>query len=125
MHANIGTCLKAAYRKGMMNRDIAAFTNAPSTQKRIPVILSRSQWKTLINESAKNQTGLIVEFALKTGMRIDVEVLNTTWGQIDFGNREVTVGTSKTAAGEGRVIPLDEDLLTRFVAPICCPRMFL
>jgi integrase len=43
----------------------------------------------------KSQAGLIVEFTLKTGMRIDVEVLTTTWDQIDFETRSVTVGRAR------------------------------
>lgn len=106
VHVNVGTCLKAAYRKGHMSRDIAALANSPSAKKRKPIMLERRGWKSLVEESVKSQAGLIVEFTLKTGMRIDVEVLTTTWDQIDFETRSVTVGASKTAAGKGRVIPL-------------------
>jgi len=116
VHVNVGTCLKAAYRKGHMSRDIAALANSPSAQKRKPIMLSRRGWKSLVDESAKSQAGLIVEFTLKTGMRIDVEALTTTWDQIDFETRSVTVGASKTAAGEGRVIPLDDGLVGRLRA---------
>jgi integrase len=49
--------------------------------------------------------------ALNTGMR-DAEIRNLTWGQIDFGKRFLTVGKSKTQAGEGRTIPLNSPLLT-------------
>ena len=65
-------------------------------------MLERRGWKSLAEESVKSQAGLIVEFTLKTGMRIDVEVLTTTWDQIDFETRSVTVEASKTAAGKGR-----------------------
>ena len=101
MHVNVGTCLKAAYRKGTMNRDIAALTNAPPAQKRKPIILSRAQWKSLLSESATDPKGLSVEFTLKSGMRIDVEALSTTWANVDFELHQVTVGASKTVAGEG------------------------
>jgi integrase len=49
--------------------------------------------------------------ALNTGMR-DAEIRNLTWGQIDFEKRFLTVGKSKTQAGEGRTIPLNTPLLT-------------
>ena len=46
-------------------------------------------------------------------MRINVEALSTTWNQIDFELGEVTVGESKTVAGEDRAIPLDAALIGR------------
>jgi len=116
VHVNVGTCLKSAYRKGMLNRDVASLADAPSANKRIPVMLSRHQWKLLLDISITDPSMLIVEFMLKTGMRIDVEALSTNWGQIDFDSHEVTVGASKTAAGEGRVIPLDAALIGRLTS---------
>jgi integrase len=44
--------------------------------------------------------------ALNAGMR-DSEIKRTQWSQIDFSKRILTVGKSKTAAGEGRTIPLN------------------
>lgn len=52
----------------------------------------------------------IVTLALHTGMRRG-EIQSLRWQQIDFLNRTVTVGTTKTAAGTGRVIPLNERAL--------------
>jgi len=113
VHVNIGTCLRAAFRKGLTIRDIATLAEAPRARKRQPVVLSRVEWKSLLDVSANDSSGLIVEFVLKTGMRINVEALSTTWSQIDFERREVTVGSSKTKAGEHRVIPLDNGLINR------------
>lgn len=48
--------------------------------------------------------------ALNTGMR-DSEIKNLVWSQIDFEKRILTVGQSKTEAGEGRTIPLNSTLL--------------
>ena len=42
--------------------------------------------------------------AFNAGMR-NSEIRNLTWSQIDFEKRILTVGKSKTAAGEGRTIP--------------------
>ncbi|MDG0870924.1 tyrosine-type recombinase/integrase [Candidatus Lucifugimonas marina] len=113
VHVNIGTCLRSAFRKGLIFRDIPSLAEAPSARKRKPIVLSRVEWKSLLDVSAKSSSGLIVEFVLKTGMRINVEALGTTWTQIDFARREVTVGNSKTKAGEYRVIPLDNGLISR------------
>jgi integrase len=48
--------------------------------------------------------------ALNAGMR-DAEIRNLTWAQVDFEKQFLTVGKSKTEAGEGRTIPLNSVLL--------------
>jgi integrase len=52
----------------------------------------------------------IVTLALHTGMRRG-EIQSLRWSQVDFLNRTLTVGATKTAAGTGRVIPLNERAL--------------
>ena len=42
----------------------------------------------------------------------DAEIRNLTWQQIDLEKRFLTVGRSKTDAGEGRTIPLNAQLLS-------------
>jgi integrase len=53
----------------------------------------------------------VVMLALNTGMRAN-EIRSLTWAQVDFLASALTVGKSKTAAGTGRIIPLN----TRAVA---------
>jgi integrase len=48
--------------------------------------------------------------ALNAGMR-DAEIKTTRWSQINFSKLILTVGKSKTAAGEGRTIPLNSEIL--------------
>jgi integrase len=48
--------------------------------------------------------------AINAGMR-DAEIKTTRWSQIDFSQSVLTVGKSKTAAGEGRTIPLNSEIL--------------
>lgn len=52
----------------------------------------------------------VVTLALNTGMRRG-ELLALTWVQIDFLNERLTVGKSKTDAGQGRSIPLNATAL--------------
>ena len=52
----------------------------------------------------------IVTLALHTGMRRG-EIQALRWHQVDFLSETVTVGASKTEAGTGRVIPLNERAL--------------
>ena len=49
--------------------------------------------------------------ALNAGLR-DAEIRSMTWGQVDFEKQFLTVGKSKSDAGEGRTIPLNQTLLT-------------
>jgi integrase len=48
-----------------------------------------------------------VVLALNTGMRYD-EIRTLRWKQVDLERRTVTVGKSKTQAGAGRTIPLND-----------------
>lgn len=52
--------------------------------------------------------------ALHAGMR-DAEIRGLQWGRVDLVRKIVTVGDSKTEAGEGRTIPLNEDILAALV----------
>jgi integrase len=49
--------------------------------------------------------------ALNAGMR-DSEIRGLQWGRVDLRDAILTVGASKTEAGEGRTIPLNSDLLS-------------
>ena len=115
IHNNVGTCLKGAYKRGLMSRDICSLVDAPKAMNRIPVMLSSQQHETLIEASRVSARELIVEFVLKTGMRI-TEALSTTWSQIDDTRKVVTVGDSKTEAGSGREIHMDSHLMRRLTA---------
>jgi integrase len=53
--------------------------------------------------------------ALHAGMR-DAEIRGLTWGRVDLATAIVTVGDSKSEAGEGRTIPLNSDALAALVA---------
>ena len=55
-----------------------------------------------------------LQLAFNAGMR-DAEIRNLTWAQIDLDKRFLTVGRSKTDAGEGRTIPLNNSLLGALV----------
>jgi len=52
--------------------------------------------------------------ALNAGMR-DAEIRRLQWGRLDLARAILTVGESKTEAGEGRTIPLNSALLRAMV----------
>jgi integrase len=53
----------------------------------------------------------VLALAFNAGMR-DAEIRNLTWAQVDLEKRVLTVGKSKTDAGEGRTIPLNAELIS-------------
>ena len=52
----------------------------------------------------------LVRAALLTGAR-GGELTSLRWGQVDFDQKTITIGKAKTAAGTGRVIPMNDELL--------------
>ena len=52
--------------------------------------------------------------ALNAGIR-DAEIRGLQWGRVDLSKKFLVVGESKTAAGEGRTIPLNSDLHTALI----------
>jgi integrase len=49
--------------------------------------------------------------ALHAGMR-NAEIRGLQWGRVDLSRAPLQVSDGKTKAGEGRVIPLNSELLT-------------
>ena len=67
----------------------------------------------MLDAAGKSESPLIfpaLTLALNAGMR-DGEIKRTQWVQIDFAKAVLTVGKSKTVAGEGRTIPLNTEVL--------------
>lgn len=55
-----------------------------------------------------------LQLAFNAGMR-DAEIRTLTWAQIDLEKRFLVVGESKTDAGEGRTIPLNDSLFAALI----------
>jgi integrase len=70
--------------------------------------LSRDEEKKPLAACASNPLlNAVVTLALNTALRKN-EIRPLRWSQIDFEKRTVTVAKSKTQAGSGRVIPLNQ-----------------
>ena len=72
--------------------------------------LTSKEEYTLLEACAKSRSRLVYPFvvlALNTGMRYS-ELRLLQWLQIDLVGRMITVGDSKTEAGTGRKVPLNE-----------------
>lgn len=72
--------------------------------------LTLKEERRLLDACAANRSRVllpVVTVALTTGLRYG-EIVSLKWGQIDLIRRTVRVGTSKTAAGRGRLVPLND-----------------
>lgn len=71
----------------------------------------------LIEQARKRRSPCIypaLMLAQHAGMR-DAEIRGLQWGRVDLYKAILTVGSSKTEAGEGRTIPLNADVLSALV----------
>jgi integrase len=77
--------------------------------------LSREDEKNLLAACGSNPLlNAVVTLALNTALRKN-EIRTLQWSQIDFEKRTVTVGRTKTQAGSGRVIPLNQSAFDALV----------
>jgi integrase len=71
--------------------------------------LTADEEKALLGEAQRSRCRSlypVVMLALNTGLRAS-EIRGLQWGQVDFLGEALTVGNSKTAAGTGRIVPLN------------------
>ncbi len=71
--------------------------------------LNHEEETTLLDVASKSRCRSlypVIMLAINTGMRAS-EIRGLTWVQVDFLAKSLTVGQSKTAAGTGRIIPLN------------------
>jgi integrase len=71
--------------------------------------LTHEEETTLLDVASKSRCRSlypVIMLAINTGMRAS-EIRALTWAQVDFFAKSLTVGKSKTAAGTGRIIPLN------------------
>lgn len=78
--------------------------------KQVGHALTGEEEKALLAECAKSRSRILYPFvvvALNTGMRYS-EVRLLQWEQVDLVGRGITVGHSKTDAGTGRKVPIND-----------------
>jgi integrase len=71
--------------------------------------LTHEEETTLLDVASKSRCRSlypVIMLAINTGMRAS-EIRGLTWAQVDFLAKSLMVGKSKTAAGTGRIIPLN------------------
>ena len=108
INLEVGT-LRAILRRhriwANLQPDVKMLTARDDTGKAI----TADEEKRLLEACASSRSRALlpaVTLAMNTGMRRG-EILSLSWSQIDFLNERLTVGKSKTAAGQGRAIPLN------------------
>ena len=79
--------------------------------------LTRDEVQRLLSAAKKSRSQSLfpaLAVLLNTGMRVS-ELRLLQWRQVDLLERSLTVGRSKTAGGEGRLIPLNQDAFNALV----------
>lgn len=86
--------------------------------KKIGRCISTDEESALLTECRKSRSRSIyvaVVLALQACLRLD-EIRQLQWRHIDLVRRTITVGQSKTSAGEGRVVPISPLLFSALTA---------
>lgn len=81
---------------------------------RVAKAYSPEERAALIDASRKRRLPCVhtaLMLGLNAGLR-DSEILGLQWGRVDLKRLFLTVGDSKTEAGEGRTVPINDELLT-------------
>jgi len=88
-------------------------------------VLSTEEYERLINAANESLKGIILT-AYNTGMRAG-EILRLTWDRIDLKEGLITLRPEDTKTSEGRIIPLNHELIEYFLnlpRHIRCPYVF-
>jgi integrase len=109
VNLEVGT-IRAIHRRHRLWANLQPDVRMLPTSDDVGKALSAEDEKTLLDGCADNRSRSLlpaVLLALNTGMRYS-ELRLLRWDQIDLVRRTVRVGKSKTEAGTGRVIPLND-----------------
>ncbi len=101
--------LRSILRRNRMWESIAADVDFLKESPSPGRALSHEEETRLLDAASRSRCRSlypVVMLALNTGMRAS-EIRGLTWTQVDFLASSLTVGKSKTAAGTGRLIPLN------------------
>jgi integrase len=101
--------LRSMLRRYRMREAIAADVDFLKENPSPGRALSRAEETALLDAASKSRCRSLyaaIMLAINTGMRAN-ELRGLAWAQVDFLEHALTVGKSKTAAGTGRMIPLN------------------
>jgi integrase len=113
INLEIGT-LRAILRRNRLWAEIQPDVRMLPTRDDIGRAISNVEEERLLKACGESRSRSLlpaVILALNTCMRYS-EIRFMTWAQLDFSTRAVTVGKSKTSAGTGRIVPLNQRVRT-------------
>jgi integrase len=113
IHLEIGA-LRAIMRKHRVWANIQPDVKMPKVSNEVGrAITDDEQHRLLVACKKSRSRALYPAFlvSLRTGLRSS-ELRHLQWRNVDLVSGEITVGKSKTEAGEGRNVPLSDDALT-------------
>ncbi len=105
----VGT-LRAILRKNRQWAALQPDVQMLKTRDDVGRAISEEEEKRLLDACLESRSRSLypgVVLALSTAMRYG-EIRLLKWSQVDFGKRTLTVGESKTEAGTGRILPLND-----------------
>ena len=109
INLEVGT-LRAILRKNRLWANVQPDVNMLSAREDVGRAISQDEERRLLAECAASRSRSLypaVTVALATGMRHS-EIRLLRWKQIDLEKHTLTVGDSKTEAGRGRPIPMND-----------------
>jgi integrase len=112
INLEVGT-LRAVLRRHRLWANMQPDVTMLTVREEVGISLSAEDEKKLLDACGSSRSRAllpIVTLALHTGLRRG-EIQSLQWRQIDFLKRTLMVGVTKTQAGTGRVIPLNERAL--------------
>ena len=112
VNLEVGT-LRAILRRNRLWANLQPDVKMLKTREDVGRAISENEERALLEaclQSRSRSLYPVTVLALSTCMRYS-EIRLLQWRQIDFGRRTLTVGDSKTDAGSGRTIPLNERVL--------------
>ncbi|WP_162601738.1 tyrosine-type recombinase/integrase [Occallatibacter savannae] len=112
IHLEIGA-LRAIMRKHRVWANIQPDVKMPKVSNEVGRALTDDEQHRLLVACKKSRSRALYPaflLSLRTGLR-SAELRHLQWRNIDLVGGEVTVGKSKTEAGEGRNVPLSDDAL--------------
>jgi integrase len=96
----LATLFRSAVNKGYLDKNPMSYMNKISASNRIPVILSESEIKRLLEIATLEDEGMMYEFQLCTGLRL-TELLALTWSDIDFVQQTINIKKIVDSSGYG------------------------
>lgn len=116
INLEVGT-LRAILRRHRVWADIQQDVRMLPTLDDVGCALSIDEERALVSACLLSRSRSLcpaVMLALNTGMRYS-EIRLLQWKQVDFSNKILTVGKSKTTTGSGRTVPLNARILNVLV----------